>query len=211
MPSLVITRSPTASLVVLFLAWKLLLLTIAYFSPGPGYDTSTQLLFRSRGFGDLTLPLKHDDSQSITRVPITGASLWLLQALTRWDAIYFASISERGYILEQEWAFGWGFTRLLSFLATSMFIFPRFLPTPSQDIRAVVVTYWPLPSHMLVWFMPTLTFVEMFRFFVLANVSQGHCAIIPVLHDVYNRCHRLQIVLCICTDYGLDNFINVIA
>lgn len=97
-------HSPIASLLTLFTAWKVLLLTLAILSPGPGYDTSTQLLFR--GFGvDSTLP------------STTTTSGRLAQKLTRWDGIYFASSAERGYQFEQEWAFGWGFTRAISYLA----------------------------------------------------------------------------------------------
>lgn len=97
-------HSPIASLLTLFTAWKVLLLTLAILSPGPGYDTSTQLLFR--GFGvNSTLP---------STTTINGR---LAQKLTRWDGIYFASSAERGYQFEQEWAFGWGFTRAISYLA----------------------------------------------------------------------------------------------
>lgn len=93
-----------ASLLIVFTAWKVLLLITALLSPGPGYDTSTQLLFR--GFGvNSTLP----------STTTTGGRL--AQKLTRWDAIYFASTAERGYQYEQEWAFGWGFTRAIAYLA----------------------------------------------------------------------------------------------
>ncbi|KAE9976121.1 hypothetical protein BLS_000042 [Venturia inaequalis] len=93
-----------ASLLIVFTAWKVLLLITALLSPGPGYDTSTQLLFR--GFGvNSTLP----------STTTTGGRL--AQKLTRWDAIYFASTAERGYQYEQEWAFGSGFTRAIAYLA----------------------------------------------------------------------------------------------
>lgn len=95
---------PVASLLTLFIAWKVVLLTLAVLSPGAGYDTSTQLLFRGYGV-DSTLPNK------------TSASALLAQKLTRWDAIYFASSAERGYQLEQEWAFSWGLTRAIAYLA----------------------------------------------------------------------------------------------
>ena len=52
-----------------------------------GYDTSSTHLFL--------------DDQSL----FEGLPGRLAVALTRWDAIYFVSNSERGYIWEQEWAF----------------------------------------------------------------------------------------------------------
>ncbi|TID15101.1 glycosyltransferase family 76 protein [Venturia nashicola] len=102
--SIVRSQHPLASLLIIFTAWKVLLLTLAILSPGPGYDTSTQLLFR--GFGlNSTLP------------STTTTSGRLAEKLTRWDAIYFVSSAERGYQYEQEWAFGWGLTRAIAYLA----------------------------------------------------------------------------------------------
>ncbi len=100
---------PYKSLVLFFVLWKIWLLVIACLSPGPGYDTSTSLLF--------------EQSPSASVLPVEGASGWqwlmrhLMSRLTRWDAVYFARISSRGYLYEQEWAFGWGFTRLVSHTA----------------------------------------------------------------------------------------------
>ena len=101
-------NAPFRSLTILFVAWELLLLTVALLTSAPGYDTSAHLLFRGYGV------------ETVVRLPPLEETSLLersLQKLTRWDAIYFASIAERGYLLEQEWAFGWGFTRLLAFLA----------------------------------------------------------------------------------------------
>ena len=74
-----------------FLLSKLLLAFVALGSLGRGYDTSTSLALPEAG--------------TIAR--------WV-----RWDAIYFTQIARRGYLFEQEWAFGWGFTRLLSLLGS---------------------------------------------------------------------------------------------
>jgi phosphatidylinositol glycan class V len=107
-------NAPIRSLTALFIAWKSLLLIIALLSPGPGYDTSTQLLVRGYGLHQVDLPLRDGHSP-------TSIGERLVQKLLRWDAIYFATTAERGYQLEQEWAFGWGFTRLLAFLAKCKF------------------------------------------------------------------------------------------
>jgi phosphatidylinositol glycan class V len=128
-------KTPRTLLVILFLAWKLLLLTIVLLVPGPGYDTSAQLLFQGFGVGEV--PFSGPPSVG------HGAShSWafrferLVENLTRWDAIYFVPLAERGYKLEQEWAFGWGFTRLLSFLSKSMLILPSCSKYPlHSDIK----------------------------------------------------------------------------
>lgn len=87
-------RRPIRSLILTFATWKALLLLIALCSPGPGYDTSTTLFLR-----DTQLP---------------GPLTYVIGKLTRWDAIYFVKAATRGYRYEQEWAFGWGFTRLIA-------------------------------------------------------------------------------------------------
>lgn len=97
---------PKTSLVVAYTVWKLLLACIAISSPGLGYDTSTSLLY---------------SDENVTQ--ITFWSDWILKLwlrnLTRWDAIYFTQIARRGYVWEQEWAFGWGFTKLMSLAVRS--------------------------------------------------------------------------------------------
>lgn len=72
----------TTTLTAAFLSWKAVLLAIAAGSRvGPTYDTSSALLV--------------PDSQPT-----------LLTRLSSWDAIYFLRAAERGYLFEQEWAFG---------------------------------------------------------------------------------------------------------
>ncbi len=94
------------SLTLSFLLWKLFLLSIALLAPGPGYDTSSSLLFsQSSEYGHLT-----SNSPKASH----------LSNLVRWDAIYFTQIARRGYEFEQEWAFGWGFTKLLALFTTGI-------------------------------------------------------------------------------------------
>jgi phosphatidylinositol glycan class V len=90
------TRS-LLKLSVIFLIWKSLLFFLAITSPGRGYDTSTSLLLDGTT-ADASFNQK------------------LIRQLTRWDSIYFVSIAQRGYLFEQEWAFGWGFSQLVSFV-----------------------------------------------------------------------------------------------
>lgn len=94
---------PLLLLTVIFLAWKILLYLVVANSPGPGYDTSTTLLFPS---------LVASDEQQ-TQCGLLG----LFWRFIRWDSIYYVRIAERGYLYEQEWAFGFGYTRLLSYLS----------------------------------------------------------------------------------------------
>ena len=92
---------PKKFLVLSFIIWKLILLCIALISPGPGYDTSTVLL--------------HSDLDLAQAKPGSGWELVSrLRSLVRWDAIYFTQLARRGYLWEQEWAFGWGFSNLVA-------------------------------------------------------------------------------------------------
>merc|ERR1711964_627685 len=67
-------------------------------SPGMGYDTSTSLFYT--------------ESEQAIQLPLVLR--YLVGKLTRWDGIYFVQSSRRGYLFEQEWAFGWGFTRVIA-------------------------------------------------------------------------------------------------
>ena len=96
------SASPIQSLVASFVAWKLLLLLVAVCSPGPGYDTSTSLLSSHGTDRNLALP---------------SALHYLVGKLVRWDAIYIVTVADRGYLFEQEWAFGWGLTPLIALFA----------------------------------------------------------------------------------------------
>lgn len=85
------------ALVCAFVIWKSVLLLVVAGSSlgGPPYDTSTTLMSpRALGFNESALDL--------------GTKL------TRWDAIYFVQNARRGYLFEQEWAFGSGMPFLIS-------------------------------------------------------------------------------------------------
>ena len=97
-------ESPLRSLVVAFAFWKTLLLLVALCSPGPGYDTSSSLLLGLRG-------------QSTSPQVTSRLHLPWLGKLVRWDAIYFVKIAERGYLFEQEWAFGSGYAKTVNVLS----------------------------------------------------------------------------------------------
>ena len=90
------------NLACVFVVWKLLLFGVACASPGPGYDTSTHILLHST--------LHHDTFA--TR--LLGN---IVSKFVRWDALYFTSVAQRGYLFEQEWAWGWGYTRFLALVS----------------------------------------------------------------------------------------------
>ena len=103
---------PKLYLVLNFIAWKLVLLCIALTSPGPGYDTSTELL---RPFPDLAQANSGTRSEPALR----------LRSLVRWDAVYYTQVARRGYLWEQEWAFGWGFTNFIAVISKGKRIPPQ--------------------------------------------------------------------------------------
>lgn len=98
--------TPRASLVIVFAAWKTLLLLMAFASPGPGYDTSTTLLLGRDAAASAQV------TASVPWTPTIGERL--ASKLTRWDAIYFSVAAERGYHYEQEWAFSWALNRFIA-------------------------------------------------------------------------------------------------
>lgn len=90
-------------LVVIAFLWKTLLLALAAFCPGPGYDTSALILLDASA-------QRHNHFNDTTR----GGRLIL--NLLRWDALYFVKAAERGQIHEQAWAFSGAYSRLLGLI-----------------------------------------------------------------------------------------------
>lgn len=100
MVSAITLERPWVSLAGLFLAWKVLLLIVAVAAPGPGYDTSTQILF-------------YGVNRTNHEWPFVDR---LVAKFTRWDAIYFTSGAKDGNIFEQEWAFSWALKHVIKFV-----------------------------------------------------------------------------------------------
>ena len=92
-------------LVALFCIWKFLLFSIIALAPGPGYDTSSTLLI------DTESPV-----EPATKVEQVATSVPYVWKFVRWDAVYFSQIARRGYVFEQEWAFGPGFPAVVGLL-----------------------------------------------------------------------------------------------
>jgi hypothetical protein len=128
---------PVRVLTLYFVAWKLLLLLVVFCAPGPGYDTSTTLL------GLEPVPTNtSNDNGNVGRSEPRAILPLLLQKLVRWDAIYFVKIAERGYLFEQEWAFGYG--RVLGIVSSLGWsaISTILLPTRKLTTYQVVYLVW---------------------------------------------------------------------
>ncbi|KAJ5544937.1 hypothetical protein N7535_006676 [Penicillium sp. DV-2018c] len=97
--------NPIRSLTLAFWTWKILLYIVVTACPGLGYDTSTSLI---------------SYAANPTTVASESESLSGSLRFTRWDSIYYVDIAEKGYLFEQEWAFGWGYTKLLSLFVSGI-------------------------------------------------------------------------------------------
>ncbi|KAK5653361.1 hypothetical protein OQA88_9053 [Cercophora sp. LCS_1] len=93
---------PHRTLIATFIAWKSLLLAISIGACiGAAYDTSGSLV---------VLGVDADSARDSNRHASEPSSLvgTLLTRFASWDAVYFVSAAHRGYLFEQEWAFGSG-------------------------------------------------------------------------------------------------------
>ncbi|KAH2278284.1 ER membrane glycoprotein subunit of the GPI transamidase complex-like protein [Aspergillus fumigatus] len=104
---LVNPRRPLRSLSILFGLWKALIFLVIVICPGLGYDTSTSLLL---------YPTRDSSDVDPLHFPLS-------LRFVRWDSIYFVHAAEHGYVFEQEWAFGYGYTRLLALLASVLVLY----------------------------------------------------------------------------------------
>ncbi|RYP69574.1 hypothetical protein DL769_005249 [Monosporascus sp. CRB-8-3] len=119
---------PVQSLVIAFALWKALLLAIVIGSSvGPAYDTSSTLLS----------PLISSPNES---------AFDIATKLTRWDAIYFVQAARRGYLFEQEWAFGGGLPTVISFITN---VLVGFGFEDSDILEPLVGVFISYASHLL--------------------------------------------------------------
>ena len=93
-------KGKAKQLVAIFCLWKALLVVLAAFCPGPGYDTSALVLL------DPSLQ-RHSNFKVIPRHE------HFVLNLLRWDAFYFVKAAERGHVHEQAWAFSWVYSHIL--------------------------------------------------------------------------------------------------
>jgi GPI mannosyltransferase 2 len=91
-------KNPILQLTFIFALWRTFLFAIALFTPSPPYDTSASRILT---------PIHPEDSA------IVSGLKYFCEKLTRWDGIYYLKVAERGYVNEQEWAFGWGYTLVM--------------------------------------------------------------------------------------------------
>ena len=126
--ALVAYETSIARLVRTFWIWKACLLLVAIFSPGPGYDTSTQLLF-------------HGSDEVYGRSWLAKALEYPIARLTRWDGIYFAAAAERGLVYEQQWAFSPVLALLTSVIGRGAL--PHQKTVPLLRLSMISVLFYP--------------------------------------------------------------------
>ena len=123
-------------------------LVIVFACIGSEYDTSSSLLFsdtehRLSHEPSVQSVLQHDPHSHINTTfiahdPVSGADYnqqeypifySVLKGFVRWDAVYFLSIADRGYIYENEHAFFPGLPILLNFVNELFSPFLSFFPS----------------------------------------------------------------------------------
>lgn len=142
-------------LLVLFCIWKFVLLSIVASAPGPGYDTSSTLLAEAAS-----------PATSAAKVQEVATDSHRVLNFVRWDAIYFSQIAQRGYVFEQEWAFGPGFPTLVDWLQGGMSepIESSSLTDATQADSAIDPMTISPPQSLSEW--PSQLFVTFSRYFL---------------------------------------------
>ncbi|KEQ75587.1 mannosyltransferase [Aureobasidium namibiae CBS 147.97] len=189
------------TLACLFVLWKLLLLCIAYASPGPGYDTSTTLLFARAQSALSENTLLEDFAKR------------LASKLVRWDALYFVSVAHRGRLFEQEWAWGWGYTNLLGLISKVLPRASSLSPLYVQAFAGVLISH---VSHLLSVFMlyglvhhlPIMNIPERRKVaFIAASLhifsSAGLFLSAPYAESLFSMLNFLGILLHVGISYGM--------
>jgi hypothetical protein len=92
----------------------IVLISVFVISPLP-YDTSVSLVFR----GSSTNSSSGDSEISIQEAWNPSLLIRILSRLASWDALYFTSIAEKGYLWEHYHAFFPGYPTMMKFLADS--------------------------------------------------------------------------------------------
>ncbi|EPE08124.1 glycosyltransferase family 76 protein [Ophiostoma piceae UAMH 11346] len=131
-------KHPYRSLAVVFGVWKSLLLLIAVVArlAGPAYDTSGDLLEAAA----LVTSNGGNKSYFTTNnhaIPVGG----IVSRLTSWDAIYFVQSAHRGYVYEQEWAFGAGLPLAVSAIRDGLNLIGLDAPVPVVAVAYVHVAH----------------------------------------------------------------------
>ncbi|PYH45293.1 DUF409 domain protein [Aspergillus saccharolyticus JOP 1030-1] len=107
-PSILDPARPVRGLTIAFCLWKVLVFLVIVSCPGLGYDTSTSHLYHDPSGSDV---IPEDIEHLLLTIP---------RKFVRWDSIYFVHIAQNGYVFEQEWAFGYGYTQALAHLTSAI-------------------------------------------------------------------------------------------
>ncbi|KAK4227567.1 glycosyltransferase [Podospora fimiseda] len=138
--------NPYLTILKTFLSWKTFLFSIALGSAlltGDAYDTSGSLVVfpahqGSGAGGTIINPTEAAVSEASGQQQPQGFFLSRVAArFTSWDAIYFVTQAKRGYLFEQEWAFGAGLPSLIRGLLYILRSLGVFTEAEGKDVGAL--------------------------------------------------------------------------
>ncbi|KAK3401573.1 GPI mannosyltransferase 2 [Sordaria brevicollis] len=142
-----LTNHPHRTILKTFFLWKFFLLLIAVGSTlvnDRAYDTSADLLL----IGD-DEPLSVNDGNGVAEL-VRNFGKRLVTRFNSWDAIYFVSAAKRGYVYEQEWAFGTGLVASVRGVLGALQTLGLPLPnSPTALAEAVTAVLLSNISHLL--------------------------------------------------------------